>query len=101
MANTFKRELASITNTETMVYTVPAATTTVVIGFIISNTTDSLIEVDIEVAGKWLGKNIPIPAGSSLSPLDGKIVLEAADEVNVTADTATCGDAILSIMEIA
>ena len=103
MANTFKRQLASLTTADTPVtaYTVPALTTTVVIGFIISNKTAAAIEVEIVAGGKVLGTAIPIPAGSSISPLDGKLVLEAADTITVESDTLNSSDVILSIMEIA
>jgi len=42
--------------------------------------------------------NAPIPAGSSLSVLDGKIVLATTDEIIVIGSGAT--DVILSVMEI-
>lgn len=102
MANTFLRKVAATAGADTpvTVYTVPADTTTVVIGFMISNLTTSLVEVDIEAASTNLGTNIPIPAGSALSALDGKLVLEAADTVTVSCDTATGVEAVLSIMEI-
>jgi hypothetical protein len=44
-------------------------------------------------------KAAPIPAGSALSVLDGKIVLEAGDVVEVTSDTASSADVILSVLE--
>lgn len=100
MPNTFLRKLADISTSPATVYTVPAATTTVVIGFMIANVTSALIEVDIEAAGKKLGVGIPIPAGSSLSVLDGKLVLETTDTVVVTSDTVDSAEVILSIMEI-
>ena len=101
MANTFLRKIASLTTLDTpvTVYTVPAVTTTVVIGFVISNKTAALVYVTIEAACTNLGTDIPIPAGASLSVLDGKIVLEAADTVTVECDTTNGVDVLLSIME--
>jgi len=101
MANTFLRKLASTTTAATpvTVYTVPALTTTVVIGFMISNLTANMVTVSVEVASTNLGTDIPIPSGSSLSALDGKIVLEAADTVTVECDTLNGVEIILSIME--
>ena len=101
MANTFLRKTASVSNSQATIYTVPVQTTTVVIGFIIANKLASMIDVEIEAAGKKLGVGIPIPAGSSLSVLDGKLVLEAGDTVKVASDTADSADVLLSIMEIA
>ena len=48
---------------------------------------------------RYVVKDAPIPAGSALSVLDGKIILEAADTVVVTSDTASSADVILSVLE--
>lgn len=102
MANTFKREIAATTTAATpvTVYTVPAATTTVVIGFMIANLLTSQVYVTVECAGTNLGTDLPIPTGSSLSVLDGKMVLETGDTVTVECDTLNGVEVILSIMEI-
>ena len=85
MANTFKNKVYNGANTSANanmnVYTVPASTTTVVIGLTLSNTATSQITADIKLsAGQTvhLAKNIPIPAGSSFEFMAGnKVVLEA------------------------
>lgn len=101
MANTFKKVTsADIGTTEVTVYTVPADTTTVIIGFMLANTTSSMVYADIAVSGTVLGETIPIPVGSSLSALDGKMVVEAADTIKVTSSDGASIDVILSIMEI-
>jgi hypothetical protein len=100
MANTFKRLLASVSTSESTIYTVPAATTTVVIGFNVANKLGTMITVDVTAAGKQMGKTLPVPAGASLGMLDGKLVLEAADTITATADTTDSVDIILSVMEI-
>ena len=102
MANTFLRKLAATTTADTpvTVYTVPASTTTVAIGFMIANLLGTQVTVDIEAASTNLGTAIPIPAGSSLSALDGKMVLEATDTVTVSCNTANGVEIVLSIMEI-
>jgi hypothetical protein len=69
------------------------------IGCNLANTSASQIEVDVQVAGIYLVKGAPIPAGSALSVLDGKIILETADTVVVTSNAATSVDAILSVLE--
>ena len=80
MANTFKNYTASCTDaTETTVYTVPSATTAVIIGCNVANTTTSQIKVDVKVASKYVVKAAPIPAGAALSVLDGKIIGELCD----------------------
>ena len=100
MANTFKNYTsASVGTGATTVYTVAASTTAIMMGCNLSNTTTSQIKVDVQVAGVYLVKGAPIPANSALSVLDGKIILEAADTVVVTSDTASSADVILSVLE--
>lgn len=100
MANVFKNYTsASVGTSPVTVYTVPSATVAVTIGLTISNTTTSQIEVDVQAAGVYVVKAAPIPAGSALSVLDGKIILEATDTIVVTSDTATSADVILSVLE--
>jgi len=100
MANTFKNYVAaSVGTSATTVYTVPASTTAVTIGLTIANTTASQITVDVQAAGVYVVKGAPIPAGSGLSVLDGKIILETTDTVVVTSDTASSADVILSVLE--
>lgn len=100
MPNVFKNYTSSAVGTSaTTVYTVPASTVAVVIGMNLSNVTASQITVDVQVGGVYLVKGAPIPAGSGLSVLDGKIILEAADTVVVTASAASAADVILSVLE--
>ena len=100
MPNTFINFTSSSVGTnEVTTYTVPPSTTTVTIGLNVANTTTSQIKVTVKAAGVHVVKNAPIPAESALSVLDGKIILEAADKVTVTSDTATSADAILSVLE--
>ena len=98
--NTFKNYTSSSVGTSPVTtYTVPAATTAVMIGCSLSNTTASQINVDVQVAGVYLVKGVPIPAGAGLSVLDGKIILETTDTVVVTSNTASSTDVIVSVLE--
>lgn len=98
--NVFKNYTSASTGTTPVtVYTVPASTTTVMIGCNLANTTASQILVDVQVAGVYLVKDAAIPAGAGLSVLDGKIILEATDTIVVTSDTLTSCDVIVSILE--
>jgi len=100
MANTFKNYTsASVGTGATTTYTVPSATTAVMIGCNLSNTSASQVTVDVQVAGIYLVKGAPIPAGSALSVLDGKIILETTDTVVVTSSAATSCDVIVSVLE--
>jgi len=100
MANTFKNYTqADVGTSPTTVYTVPGATTAVIIGCNLSNTTGSSIAVDVQLGSTYLVKGAPIPSGSSLSILDGKIIGEATDTIVVTSDTASSADVVLSVLE--
>ena len=100
MANTFKNYTsASVGTGATTTYTVPSATTAIMMGCNLANRTASQIAVDVQVAGVYLVKGAPIPANSALGVLDGKIILEAADTVVVTSDTASSTDVIVSVLE--
>jgi len=100
MANTFKNYTSSGVGTSAVTtYTVAASTTAVMIGMNVSNTTASQIAVDVQVAGVYLVKGVPIPANAGLSVLDGKIILETTDTVVVTSDTASSADVIVSVLE--
>jgi hypothetical protein len=100
MANTFKNYTsASVGTSPTTAYTVPAVTTSVVIGCNLANVHTAQITVDVQIAGAYLIKGVPIPAGSSLSVLDGKIIMEAADTLVVTSSAASSCDVLVSCLE--
>ena len=73
MANTFKLKTKANVGTATSdVYVVPSATTTVVIGVTLANTSGSSITVGVGVTRAStddvkLMKNVPIPQGSSFT----------------------------------
>jgi len=100
MANTFKNYTsASVGTSPVTTYTVPASTVAVVIGCNVANVTASQITFSVQAAGVYLVKDVPLPAGSAISVLDGKIILEAAETVVVTSNTASSADVILSVLE--
>jgi len=100
MANTFKNYVSSgIGTSATTVYTVPSATTSVVIGLNLANTTASQIAVNVQLGSTYIVKGVPIPSGAALSALDGKIIAETTETISVTSDTASSVDVILSVLE--
>ena len=100
MAQTFKNyTAASIGSTPTTVYTVASATTSILIGVNLANTTASQITVSAQLGTTYIVKDAPIPSGGALSVLEGKIIAEAADTIVVTSDTASSCDAIISVLE--
>ncbi len=107
MANTFKlKTKANVGVTTTAVYVVPSATTTVVIGVTLANTTGSSINVGIGINrgssdDVKLMKSVPIPQGSSFEFMGGnKIVLETTDTLTAESDVNNSLDVALTIMEI-
>ena len=114
MANTFKCVTKAGVTSLDVIYTVASSTTTVVLGLVLGNTTTIQVTATVTLntaTGNRSGANdesnqavelvtnAPIPAGSSLELLSGnKVVLEATDEIKVSASGAT--DVALSIMEI-
>ncbi len=107
MANTFKlKTKANVGVTTSNVYVVPSATTTVVIGVTLANTTGSSINVGVGVTRAStddvnLMKNVPIPQGSSFEFMAGnKVVLETTDTLTAVSDVNNSLDVALTIMEI-
>lgn len=109
MANTFTRKLSqNIGNAAVQVgtYEVPGSTTTIVIGFTVTNITGTAITANVylsnQVANTSLVVNGPIASGASLVLVGGdqKLVLEPGDSIYVQSSAASSADAIMSIMEI-
>ena len=107
MANTFKlKTKANVGVTTSDVYVVPSATTTVVIGVTLANTSGSSINVGVGVTRAStddvkLMKNVPIPQGSSFEFMAGnKVVLETTDTLTAESDVNNSLDVALTIMEI-
>ena len=107
MANTFKlKTKANVGVTTSNVYAVPSATTTVVIGVTLSNTSGSSINVGVGITRAstddvHLMKNVPIPQVSSFEFMRGnKIVLETTDTFTAESDVNNSLDVALTIMEI-
>ena len=107
MANTFKlKTKANVGVSTSNVYVVPSATTTVVIGVTLANTSGSSINVGVGVTRAStddvkLMKNVPIPQGSSFEFMAGnKVVLETTDTLTAERDVSNSLDVALTIMEI-
>lgn len=105
MANTFKRKTSnSIGSSFTTIYTVPASTTAVIIGGVVSNTGTATVNTEVTVNDgsndiNLTGKDTPIPSGTALSFIDGKVVLETGDVIKAKGSVAGQLDVMLSIME--
>ena len=110
MANTFTRKLSRLVGTSATsvgTYTVPASTTTIVVGLSVTNVTASAIAANVIILDNAaqttrLVVNAPISAGSSLvvGGGDQKIVMVTGDRMFVQSSAASSIDTIMSIMEI-
>ena len=118
MADTFKSFTVDLTSTdETTLYTCPTGddtaspktlpTTAIVKSIFIANdqaSTSSTITINIKDSSNSNFKTRLVKAtmsqDSELSVIDQPIVLEAGDQVLLTAGTGNCLHAILSVLEI-
>ena len=109
MANIFKNSITgSIGVTGVIVYQVPAATTTTVIGVNVANVVAQNISISVTLrdssASKtvYLVKDAIIVQGSSTILVGGeqKIVMETGDYLTVTSSVGTSADVIVSVLEL-
>lgn len=105
--NNFKlKTKANVGVTTVGIYTVPASTTTTVLGITLANVSGTGINVTVGIERTTeddvsIIRNVPIPQGSSLEFMSGnKVVLEEGDIVTVKSDTVSSLDASLSILEM-
>ena len=120
MANTFKvvnfaAEPAS-SGTPYVMYTAGSGVTAVVLGLILSNIDSTQRTATVRLVSDTanravtnntangtglIGKDVPIPAGSSLELMSGnKVVLETTDQITIDCDVADKLSGTLSVMEI-
>ena len=107
MANNFKlKTKASVGVTTVGIYTVPALTTTTIIGITLANISGGSVNVTVGIARTVadnisLVKNVPIPQGSTLELMNGnKVVLEANDSITAKSDVASSLDVAVTILEM-
>lgn len=106
MANTFKVVTYSVSASLTDFYTAPAATTTIVLGCQAANMTPSSatwLTLTVRADGTndiSLVEQVAVPAKSTISPVTGKLVLEAGDILKARTASADDLHLTLSILEI-
>jgi hypothetical protein len=71
----------------------------VVIGLNVANRSASQITADVQLGSTYIIKAVPIPVASSLSVLDGKIIMETTETLRVTSSASSSADVILSVLE--
>jgi len=97
----FYNHTSSLSNaSETTVGTVGSGKVWVIIGANAANTGAASNDITLKVASKHVVKSAPVPAGSALSVLDGKIIAEAGDTVTAQSSNSSGEfDVIVSILE--
>lgn len=72
----------------------------VIIGLQVANiSTTGPVKVDITLAGTYIIRGVSIPLGSSLSVMDGKIIANNTEKLQVSTDGETV-DTIVSYLEV-
>ena len=100
MAATFKRKAATANTAGVIVHTTPVNTTALIIGLVLANKGNAAETADVDIDGTYIVKNAPIPIGSTLSVLDGKVVVQQNEVVTITASSNNAIDATISILEL-
>ena len=116
MANTFKlvtRDVAPATaGTPETIYTVQTGSTVVLLGVTLANVHTAQVTASVTLVSTTtqtsqtqnttahLIKDVSIPAGSTLSPLDGKIIMNVGDILKVDCNIADKISVTMSYMEI-
>ena len=107
MANTFKNSITgSIDTSNVVVYTVPAATSTTVIGMSVANVTSNNINVSTTLTSGsstvYLIKDTTVTAGGTAVLVGGdqKVVLTATNYLTVVSSAASSADVVVSVLEI-
>jgi len=112
MASLFKNEFAQPLGLELKFSlggansSVPVGSTITILGLTCANIGTQTTTVSIKVYRQNLGnsyfvvKDAPIPVGSTLSVLDGKLILEEGNQIAITTSISGSVDAILSYLEL-
>jgi hypothetical protein len=108
MANEFKTKIARVGDSNTVVYTVPSATTATVIGLTVSNIKDDtniFVDVFYTAANSsvaYMVKGAEIAIGGGMVPVGGdqKLVMEASTTLSIKSSSTSSADVLLSVLEI-
>ena len=116
MANTFKlitRDVAPASSgTPEALYTLQSGSTVIILGLTLANVHTSQVTASVTIVSTttqtsqtqnttaFLVKSVPIPVGSTLAVLDGKINLNVGDIVKIDCSVADKVSVTMSYMEI-
>ena len=107
MANTFKNTGAALTSSLTTYYTVPAATTSIVLLAQATNVDNSAAQAvtfcwyDSSGGTKYdMVKALSVPANAAVGLIAGKLVLETGDYLQASSTASSLIELSLSVLEI-
>ena len=103
MANNFGQADASLSNNSLTTVVSTTSNKQIVIGLLISNTGTSSINVDAVLNDgsndRYIVKGAPVPVGSSLECVQGKIVIPSGGSIKAKSDNASGNaDVIVSLL---
>ncbi len=104
MANNFNSTTASLTVATLTTVKTTTSNKQVMIGCLVSNTGTTSILVDIVLNDgsndRYIVKQAPVPIGSSLEAISGKVIIPNGGSVKVKSDNASgIADVIISTLE--
>lgn len=99
MAN-FIRRSSLASQAGQLVYTTPQSQTGLIIGLLAANITDQVATVDVAINSDFVIKSAPVPPGSCLSVLDGKLAVEANEVLTVTSSEDNAIQLTATILEL-
>ena len=99
MAN-FIRRACKASQAGQICYTTPADKTGLIIGLLAANITDQVATVDVAINSDFIIRNAPIPVGSTLAILDGKLAVEANEVLTVTSSEDNAIQLTATILEL-
>ena len=107
MAESYQNVEHAVTGSLATIYTVPASTSSVVVGFQIANVHASnacWVTVKKFSSGggtnKSLCNQISIPVNDSFNPIQGKLFLEAGEFIQVQGESASSLEVVMSVLEL-
>lgn len=103
--NRFQTETLELTDSNQIAYTTPTGYTAIVLYAHVTNTTTSAASFTMShvrsATTTEIIKDATVPPNDAYIPLDGKLVLETSDSIQISASANSSLKLILSILETA